>query len=253
MLDAAKKDGTPITEELTRKIDEQSAAYARAKVALDEAKAAQQAYKDLQQFVGTSLSGFFSDIVSGGKNASEALMNLTKRLADAALQAALLGQGPLAGLFGMKGSGGNVGGLIGALFGGFGGLGGGGNRYGLPAMFDAGGYTGGGGKYEPAGVVHRGEYVLPAEVVRRLGLGNLRALHKAGLRGYASGGLVGAPSLPAMPSRNARGGLTFAPVTTIDARGSQMGEAHFRAILDENNKRLLHAVPTYLEMRGRRS
>ncbi len=253
LLDAAKKDGTPITEELTRKIDEQSAAYARAKVALDEAKAAQQAYKDLQQFIGTSLSGFFSDIVSGGKNASEALMNLTKKLADAALQAALLGQGPLAGLFGMKGQNGNVGGLVGALFGGFGGLGGGGNRYGLPAMFDAGGYTGAGGKNAPAGVVHRGEYVFPAEVVKRFGLDNLRALHKAGLRGYASGGLVGAPSLPAMPSRNARGGLTFAPVTSIDARGSQMGEAQFRAILDENNKRLLHAVPTYLEMRGRRS
>lgn len=251
LLDAAKKDGTPITEELTRKIDEQSAAYARAKVALDEAKASQQAYKDLQQFIGTSLSGFFSDIVSGGKNASEALMNLTKRLADAALQAALLGQGPLAGLFGMKGSGGNVGGLIGALFGGFGGGGAAGTTGTL--LYSGGGYTGGGGKYEPAGVVHRGEYVLPAEVVKRLGLGNLRALHKAGLRGYASGGLVGAPSLPAMPSRNARGGLTFAPVTSIDARGSQMGEAQFRAILDENNKRLLHAVPTYLEMRGRRS
>lgn len=251
LLDAAKKDGTPITEELTRKIDEQSAAYARAKVALDEAKASQQAYKDLQQFIGTSLSGFFSDIVSGGKNASEALMNLTKRLADAALQAALLGQGPLAGLFGMKGSGGNVGGLIGALFGGFGGGGAAGTTGTL--LYSGGGYTGGGGKYEPAGVVHRGEYVLPAEVVKRVGLGNLRALHKAGLHGYAAGGLVGAPSLPALPSRNARGGLTFAPVTSIDARGSQMGEAQFRAILDENNKRLLHAVPTYLEMRGRRS
>lgn len=251
LLDAAKKDGTPITEELTRKIDEQSAAYARAKVALDEAKASQQAYKDLQQFIGTSLSGFFSDIVSGGKNASEALMNLTKKLADAALQAMLLGQGPLAGLFGMKGSGGNVGGIVGALFGGFK-MGGAAGTTGT-LLYSGGGYTGGGGKYEPAGVVHRGEYVLPAEVVKRLGLDNLRALHKSGLRGYAMGGLVGAPSLPALPSRNARGGMTFAPVTTIDARGSQMGETQFRAILDENNKRLLHAVPTYLEMRGRRS
>lgn len=251
LLDAAKKDGTPITEELTRKIDEQSAAYARAKVALDEAKASHQAYKDLQQFIGTSLSGFFSDIVSGGKNASEALMNLTKKLADAALQAMLLGQGPLAGLFGMKGSGGNVGGIVGALFGGFK-MGGAAGTTGT-LLYSGGGYTGGGGKYEPAGVVHRGEYVLPAEVVKRLGLDNLRALHKSGLRGYAMGGLVGAPSLPALPSRNARGGMTFAPVTTIDARGSQMGETQFRAILDENNKRLLHAVPTYLEMRGRRS
>jgi len=31
--------------------------------------------------------------------------------------------------------------------------------------FSEGGYTGSGGKYEPAGVVHRGEYVVPANVV----------------------------------------------------------------------------------------
>jgi len=30
----------------------------------------------------------------------------------------------------------------------------------------AGGYTGRGGKYEPAGVVHRGEYVIPLGSVR---------------------------------------------------------------------------------------
>ena len=32
--------------------------------------------------------------------------------------------------------------------------------------FAAGGYTGQGGKYEPAGTVHRGEYVLPQEAVQ---------------------------------------------------------------------------------------
>jgi hypothetical protein len=33
--------------------------------------------------------------------------------------------------------------------------------------FDSGGYTGAGGKYEPAGVVHRGEVVIPADLTRR--------------------------------------------------------------------------------------
>jgi hypothetical protein len=42
--------------------------------------------------------------------------------------------------------------------------------------FSDGGYTGNGGKYEPAGVVHRGEYVLPQEVVRALGVDRLDAL-----------------------------------------------------------------------------
>lgn len=42
--------------------------------------------------------------------------------------------------------------------------------------FAEGGYTGSGGKYEPAGIVHRGEYVMPAEAVDRIGLANLEAM-----------------------------------------------------------------------------
>lgn len=40
-----------------------------------------------------------------------------------------------------------------------------------------GGYTGDGGKYEVAGVVHKGEYVFSQEDVNRLGLSNLEAMH----------------------------------------------------------------------------
>lgn len=39
-----------------------------------------------------------------------------------------------------------------------------------------GGYTGNGGKYEPAGMVHRGEYVFPQESVRRWGVPALENL-----------------------------------------------------------------------------
>lgn len=54
--------------------------------------------------------------------------------------------------------------------------------------FASGGYTGKGGKYEPAGVVHKGEFVFSSEATR----GNERALHglHKQLRGYASGGYV---------------------------------------------------------------
>ena len=55
--------------------------------------------------------------------------------------------------------------------------------------FATGGYTGDGGKYEPAGVVHRGEYVINAESTKRVGLGLLNRLN-----GYAEGGLVGGPA-----------------------------------------------------------
>jgi hypothetical protein len=60
--------------------------------------------------------------------------------------------------------------------------------------FASGGFTGRGGKYEPAGIVHRGEVVLPQEVVRRdkahlsSRYGHLPGM--SSLPGYADGGLV---------------------------------------------------------------
>lgn len=56
--------------------------------------------------------------------------------------------------------------------------------------FAEGGYTGDGGKYQPAGIVHRGEYVVPQSVVKspaaQYHLGSLETMR----RGYADGGLV---------------------------------------------------------------
>ncbi|HET8590767.1 MAG TPA: NlpC/P60 family protein, partial [Nakamurella sp.] len=76
--------------------------------------------------------------------------------------------------------------------------------------FSAGGYTGPGGKYAPAGVVHKDEYVITKEQVRHIGVGRLNAMFGGGRRprlpyapgdgsqgvalglpGYAGGGLVG--------------------------------------------------------------
>lgn len=68
---------------------------------------------------------------------------------------------------------------------------GGGGTFSFASMFSKGfangGYTGNGGKYEPKGVVHGGEFVFTKEATNRLGPENLYRL----MRGYASGGLVG--------------------------------------------------------------
>ena len=64
--------------------------------------------------------------------------------------------------------------------------------------FAEGGYTGAGGRLEPAGIVHRGEYVIPADIVSRHGpeaidalVGNLRVgRSSSALEGFVSGGLV---------------------------------------------------------------
>ncbi|ELY3856720.1 phage tail tape measure protein [Providencia rettgeri] len=59
------------------------------------------------------------------------------------------------------------------------------------AKFDSGGYTGDGGKYDPAGIVHRGEFVFDKDSTAKLGKANLYRLMDAGKKGYASGGYVG--------------------------------------------------------------
>lgn len=62
-----------------------------------------------------------------------------------------------------------------------------------------GGYTGDGGKYEPAGIVHKGEYVIEAERVKRLGVPFLNALGNS-TEGYAPALRVASPNA-GMPDR----------------------------------------------------
>ena len=79
--------------------------------------------------------------------------------------------------------------------------------------FAAGGFTGFGGRYQPAGIVHRGEYVLPQPVVsepgavavlgamRRHGVAAVLDQVRKGWGGYDIGGLVGETS-SRLPSLN---------------------------------------------------
>jgi hypothetical protein len=93
--------------------------------------------------------------------------------------------------------------------------------------FSEGGYTGPGGKYEPAGVVHRGEYVLPQEVVRAIGVDRLDILrdmytNAAPGRGrYATGGLVQATldssSILAANNAAAMSTMNLQPVLPIES------------------------------------
>ncbi|WP_340617523.1 phage tail tape measure protein [Xenorhabdus entomophaga] len=57
--------------------------------------------------------------------------------------------------------------------------------------YAGGGYTGDGGKYEPKGIVHGGEFVFTKEATMRLGVANLYRLMDGAKKGYASGGHVG--------------------------------------------------------------
>lgn len=66
--------------------------------------------------------------------------------------------------------------------------------------FASGGFTGLGGKYQPAGIVHAGEYVLRQEVVKQRGMRslldrlNMEGMNAVSKRGYANGGMVEGPA-----------------------------------------------------------
>lgn len=96
---------------------------------------------------------------------------------------------------------------------------------GLVPAFDTGGYTGDGGKFEPKGVVHGGEFVFTKAATEALGVSNLYALMR-GAQGYAEGGVVGkAPmaSIPAlMPGYSSGGaGITVSMGDVVISGGNQ--------------------------------
>ena len=61
-------------------------------------------------------------------------------------------------------------------------------------LYDVGGWTGSGDPRDPAGVVHREEFVFSAPAVRAIGVDNLERMHRAARTGrtYEAGGHVGA-------------------------------------------------------------
>jgi len=92
--------------------------------------------------------------------------------------------------------------------------------------FASGGYTGSGGVNEVAGVVHKGEFVLPASAVKSIGIDKLYSLMSnlkfPKLPGYANGGLVGASSVPSAltPINLSIGGNSFSVMSDAEVAAS---------------------------------
>ncbi|MDX0499017.1 tail length tape measure protein [Sinorhizobium medicae] len=95
-------------------------------------------------------------------------------------------------------------------------------------LFDKGGFTGTGGKYTPAGIVHKGEYVFDAAAVSRIGVPTLERL-----RGYASGGMVGAPRAPRLNGRGTSTNNNVQPgVLQVHVSGAS-GDEHIRTLVKQ--------------------
>ncbi|QCL92894.1 phage tail tape measure protein [Agrobacterium tumefaciens] len=231
-MNALRQAGAAATTEeqlaIAGKIDaiyRESDAYEKVQAAAEEATDASR------DFAGTLVDGMLN-----GASATETLGNALKGLASRLLNSGL------DSLF-------SGGGLLGGLFGG----GGAGGVSGVP-MYDTGGYTGDGGKYQPAGVVHKGEYVFDKAAVKAAGGPAAMEAMRRNLKGYANGGAVGvsvpalsAPSIPDMKSI-AGGGTSIAPVIhfspNIDARGAGPGEV---ARIEQSLQKLKAEIPYYVD------
>ncbi len=143
-------------------------------VAMESIEAQRDAWLELAQSSFSALEG----IVLNGDNAADSIKNLAKQMADAAVQAALFGQGPMAALFNTASSGGLFGSLLGGgvsagIYHGGGIVGGGGQSRNIsPAAFagapryHSGGIAGLRPGEVPA-ILQRGEMVIPRSGINR--------------------------------------------------------------------------------------
>lgn len=218
LLTAAQEAGVKITPELTKSIEGLAAGYANAVVASEQLAEKQDEIRQRAEEAMATAKDVTRGIIDGfveGASAADILADSLKKIGNALLDDVLNS------IFKVNSAAGGSGGLLSGLLGLFGG---GASRYaGLSGgLFSEGGFTGPGGKYQPAGIVHKGEVVWSqADVARAGGVGAVEALRK----GYANGGPVGisVPSVPSLRSMSAQSAgvvVNFNPV--VDNRGASV-------------------------------
>lgn len=181
----------------------------------DALRANQEAMRELQEISRDVLQGVVSDL-RAGKSGADILANALSNVADRLLNDVVNA------LTQVNGVGGGGGGFLSGLFNLFGG---GGSKFPSSSggLYSDGGYTGPGGKYQPAGVVHKGEYVFDQDAVRRAGgPGAMDALRRQ-IKGFADGGFVGDRPLSSMPFHSSKNSAASPSVTipiNIDATGA---------------------------------
>ncbi|KIN60647.1 tail tape measure protein [Sulfitobacter noctilucae] len=168
LLAAARRSGLADTPVLRAQIDTMADAYIEASRGAELAAEKISEVQEASRKGASSVASVFEQMATGALSAKEAVGKLIVEMLKMEMQKRFMDMAAGA-------SGSWLGTMLTVLGGGF----------------AEGGYTGAGGKFQPAGVVHKGEYVMPQTVVQRLGVDRLAALHSAALKGYSGGGLVG--------------------------------------------------------------
>lgn len=212
LLHAAQKQGREITPALRAEIAALADEYGDAAQAAQDAEDGLDRLAEAKAEIKNVAGDAFSDLITGARDLDEVLGDVIGRLAEMAASRAF--ENLWSGMGGDKaqtGSGGTnwLATLASAFLG-----------------FSDGGFTGPGAKHEPAGIVHKGEFVLSADATRRIGVRNLQALHEAARKGYSGGGYVGsrAPLEPLSGGRTeslrvSGDGITINAPVTVNASG----------------------------------
>lgn len=120
MLNQAKMDQIALSPQMLATIDAEATKRAAATAAIEDAREKQQRFLELQQEIGDLGVSGIQGLIDGTKSFNDVLKDGISLITQMLLKATLLGQGPLAGVFGGSVANSNgVGGLLGMAFGGF--------------------------------------------------------------------------------------------------------------------------------------
>lgn len=221
LLTAAQEAGVKVTPELTKSIEGLAAGYANAVVASEQLAEKQDEIRQRAEEAMATAKDVTRGIIDGfveGASAADILADSLKKIGNALIDDVLNS------IFKVNNAAGGGGGFLSGLFSLFGG-----GKSSFPSapggLYSDGGYTGDGGKYQPAGVVHKGEYVFDQAAVKAAGGPAAMEAMRRNLKGYANGGPVGisVPSVPSLRSMSAQSAgvvVNFNPV--VDNRGASV-------------------------------
>ncbi|WP_374290217.1 hypothetical protein [Paenirhodobacter enshiensis] len=227
LLQVLQNKGVTITPQLREQVKGLADDWYKTAEANAEAKAKYEEFQQSFSDAKSTLSDAFTGLVTGAESFGDALSNILLKLAEMAASKAF------EGLWSSSS----------------------GNDWlasGLKALgFASGGYTGAGGKNDPAGIVHKGEVVWSQrDIAKAGGVGVVEAMRRNGgaIPGYALGGVVDMPSI-ALPAQLRTGGQSTGaqPVQTsvavepspyFDVRVSQISGGVTQRGLRANSKTL---------------
>lgn len=115
-LAEAQRMQITLTPQQVAELDTLASQYGEVAAAIEDTASEQRRAIGLQYELGGIASGMFSGLITGTQSWDGALQSVSSRLTDILVSAALLGDGPLGGLFGAPATSTGAGGILGSLF-----------------------------------------------------------------------------------------------------------------------------------------